>query len=74
MPLEIYPECEGKPRLIIPALIWLGVIIASIVIAVMLTGCAETPTNVFPLEGTCAVLPVGTTDSGISVYRFRCQP
>lgn len=31
---------QEKPRLIIPALIWLGIIIASIVLALMLTGCA----------------------------------
>lgn len=43
MPLEIHPERSGqerKPLLIIPALIWLGIVIATIVIALQLSGCA----------------------------------
>lgn len=67
MPLEIYPEGGYKPGLIIPALIWLGVIVASIVIALMLTGCAQT------FQGTCALEVLGKTDSGFTVVRTYCE-
>jgi hypothetical protein len=61
-------EPESKPRLIIPALIWLGVIISSIVIALMLTGCA---TESF--QGLCAIQQTGQTDSGVPVIRVYCE-
>lgn len=70
MSLDIYPEFqrEEKPRLIVPALIWLGVIAASIVIALMLTGCAQTT-----FQGTCALKPMGQDENGHVYVVAYCE-
>lgn len=65
-PYEYAPE---KPRLIIPALIWLGCIAAAIFIAVQLSGCATAA----PFQGVCALKPLGQNDQGIVVVLAHCE-
>lgn len=68
-PERSYPEePENRPRLIVPALIWLCTIAAVIVIALQLSGCAQTT-----FQGLCALQPAGMTDSGVAVFHTYCE-
>lgn len=74
MSLDIHPERtrvlpERKPRLIIPVIIWFGLIVGVGMLLVGLSGCAPAAT----FTGICALQPVGVTDGGVAVARVHCE-
>lgn len=54
-------------QVILPWLLWLVLVIGMVVAGLTLSGCSATFT------GTCAIRPVGMTDSGVAVVQAHCE-
>lgn len=63
-----------KPRLILPVLIWLAIIVSVIAFSLTLPGCSTQPIQVaMPTQGICAFMHIGETEQGANVFRYKCQ-
>lgn len=75
MSLDIHPERtrvlpERKPRLIIPVLIWIGLLLGVGMLLVGLSGCADTAEI---RAEVCYLKFMGNTEDGYTVVMSACQ-
>ncbi len=64
----------SKPRLTLPVLVGILIVVAVMTIMLTLPGCSTQPTQVaMPSQGVCAFMHAGTTEQGAQVFRYICR-